>query len=111
MVVVVLFALFGASIANLGAQSDDLIDEARAAAHVSRRLPADGGTVDAELGTFRPLAETGVAAVFAFLGAGRTCLNGGVVFVMSHEVTPVVINASAVSKTPDSTVSRLWSPG
>lgn len=84
MVVLVLFAFRGTGVANRGADAAELRDESGIPAHECRAGPALVRAIDAEPRAFRHLAETLIAARFAFLRASDTGFHTGLI-LMSHE--------------------------
>lgn len=84
MVVLVLFAFRGTGVANRGADAAELRDESGIPAHECRAGPALVRAIDAEPRAFRHLAETLIAARFAFFRASDTGFHTGLI-LMSHE--------------------------
>src|SRR5262249_20667066 len=88
-VVVGLLALLRAGVAGLGAEPAPIVDEARAAAHEGGGHPAEGGAVTVQADALGQvghvgLAQAGVGAVVALLGAARTGLDARAVSLMAH---------------------------
>jgi hypothetical protein len=91
VVIVVLFTFDCAGFADLGAYTTNSCVKARAAAHECGARPARVGAVDAKACALRHLAETGVAAVFAFLRAAHARVNTGLVDFVGHGLVPFVL--------------------
>jgi hypothetical protein len=91
MVGLMLAAFCPARLTNLGAHAANILHKVRPAAHKRRCRPADFSAVLVQPNTFGhfrhvPLAEAGVGAVLAFLGAANARLNARLVFVVRHEI-------------------------
>ena len=79
MLVVVLAALGGASVADLRAKLAEMRVELRSAAHESRRQPAKVGAINTEPRAFFHAPQAGVAAMFALLGATNAGVDAALV--------------------------------
>lgn len=88
MVIFMLAAFVGASIANLGTETADLTDEMGAAAHEGDADTARFRAIEADARAVRPVAQALVRTMVAFLGTLATSLDARLMMLMGHK-TPL----------------------
>jgi hypothetical protein len=89
VVIVVLSAFLGTSIANVSADTANLFDEPRAATHKSDAQTTHFRTIKTDPRAIRHTTETLVRTMVAFLGTLATRRDAGLMMLMRHETPPL----------------------
>jgi hypothetical protein len=88
----VLFAFVAAGFTNLCAEPTDILGESRVTTQPCRRVPTDLGAIPVQPDTFGHfgdvlLAQTGIRAMLALLGALDTGFDAGLILLVGHDLS------------------------